>query len=99
MAAQLEKILEVAALPNVTVQVLSYDVGAHPATESNFTILELPAAPGIVFVEGLIGSTYLERNDDLARYQLIFRELEAIALSPQGSLDLIRKFKRDYEAA
>jgi len=99
MAAQLEKILEVAALPNVTVQVLSYDVGAHPATESNFTILELPAAPGTVFVEGLIGSTYLERNDDLARYQLIFRELEAIALSPQGSLDLIRKFKRDYEAA
>jgi transcriptional regulator with XRE-family HTH domain len=99
MAAQLEKILEVAALPNVTVQVLSYDVGAHPATESNFTILELPAAPGVIFVEGLIGSTYLERNDDLARYQLIFRELESIALSPQGSLDLIRKFKRDYEAA
>jgi hypothetical protein len=99
MAAQLAKILEVAALPHVTVQVLPYDVGAHPATESNFTILELPAAPGVVFVEGLIGSTYLERDDDLARYQTIFRELESIALSPQGSLEIIRQFKRDYEAS
>jgi transcriptional regulator with XRE-family HTH domain len=100
MAAQLAKILEVAALPNVTVQVLPYDVGAHPATESNFTILELPGpTPGVVFVEGLIGSTYLERDDDLIRYQMIFRELESIALSPQGSRDFIRKFKRDYETA
>jgi len=100
MAAQLAKIADVAALPNVTVQVLPYDVGAHPATESNFTILELPdPTPGVVFVEGLIGSTYLERDDDLIRYQMIFRKLESIALSPQGSLDFIRKFMRDYETA
>jgi hypothetical protein len=98
MAAQLAKILEMAARPNVTVQVLPYDVGAHPALESNFTILELPdLTPGIVFVEGMIGSTYLEREDDLLRYQTIFRKLESIALSPQGSSDLIRKFLRDYE--
>jgi len=98
MAAQLAKILDMAAWPNVTVQVLPYDVGAHPALESNFTILELPdLTPGIVFVEGMIGSTYLEREDDLLRYQTIFRELESIALSPQGSSDLIRTFLRDYE--
>jgi transcriptional regulator with XRE-family HTH domain len=98
MAAQLAKILDMAARPNVTVQVLPYDVGAHPALESNFTILELPdLTPGIVFVEGMIGSTYLEREDDLLRYQTIFRKLESIALSPQGSSDLIRKFLRDYK--
>jgi transcriptional regulator with XRE-family HTH domain len=98
MAAQLAKILDLAALPNVTIQVLPYDIGAHPATESNFTILELPApTPGVVFVEGLIGSTYLERDDDLVRYQMIFRKLEAIALSPQGSRDLISEFLCVYE--
>jgi transcriptional regulator with XRE-family HTH domain len=98
MATQLAKILDVAARPSVTVQVLPYDVGAHPALESNFTILELPdPTPGVVFVEGMIGSTYLERDDDLIRYQTIFRKLESIALSPQGSSDLIRKFLRDYE--
>jgi transcriptional regulator with XRE-family HTH domain len=98
MAAQLAKLLDMSTLPNVSVQVLPYEVGAHPAVESNFTILELPSpTPGVVFVEGLIGSTYLERDDDLRRYQLIFRKLEAIALSQQGSIALIKKFIRDYE--
>ena len=100
MAAQLAKILDMAALPNVTVQVLPYEVGAHPAVESNFTILELPnPTPGVVFVEGLIGSTYLERDDDLTRYQMIFRKLESIALSPKSSLDLIKKFLHDYKGS
>jgi len=98
MAAQLAKILDVAALPNVSVRILAYGVGAHPALESNFTILGLPdPTPGVVFVEGLIGSTYLDRDEDLVRYQIIFRKLESIALSPQGSQELIGKFLRYYE--
>jgi transcriptional regulator with XRE-family HTH domain len=100
MAAQLAKILDIAALPNVTVQVLPYEVGAHPAVESNFTILQLPdPTPGVVFVEGLIGSTYLERDDDLIRYQMIFRKLESIALSPQGSFDVISRFLHQYKGS
>ena len=98
MEAQLAKILDVSSLPNVRVQVLPYAVGAHPAVESNFTIVGLPdPTPGVVFVEGLIGSTYLERDDDLTRYQTIFRKLESIALSPQSSLDLIGKFRHEYK--
>src|SRR5689334_12662580 len=98
MAAQLAKILDVSSLPNVRVQVLPYAVGAHPAVESNFTIVGLPdPTPGVVFVEGLIGSTYLERDDDLTRYQTIFRKLESIALGSKGSLDLISKFLHDYK--
>jgi len=80
--------------------VLPYEVGAHPAVESNFTILELPnPTPGVVFVEGLIGSTYLEREEDLTRYQSIFRKLQSIALSPQGSHDLINSLLRDYKGS
>ena len=98
MAAQLAKILDLAALPNVMVQVLPYEVGAHPAVESNFNILQLPdPTPGVVFVEGLIGSTYLERDDDLIKYRQIFRKLESIALSPQGSLDMISRFMHEYQ--
>ncbi len=99
MAAQLAKILDISALPNITVQVLPYDVGAHPAVESNFTIVELPnPTPGVVFVEGLIGSTYLERPEDLKRYHEIFNRLQSIALSPKDSSDLIAKFFHAYES-
>jgi hypothetical protein len=68
--------------------------------ESNFSILELPdPTPGMVFVEGLVGSTYLDREDDLVRYQTIFLKLESIALDPQGSRDLITKLLRHYEGS
>jgi transcriptional regulator with XRE-family HTH domain len=98
MADQLAKILGMSALPNVTVQILPFELGAHPALESNFTILELPdPAPGVVFVEGMIGSTYLDRPDDLHRYQLIFGKLQSIALNPKDTGDLIAKLLRVYE--
>jgi transcriptional regulator with XRE-family HTH domain len=90
MADQLTKILVTANLPNVVVQVLPYERGFHPAVESNFSILELPnPTPGVVFVEGLIGSTYLDRPDDLKRYREIFDRLQSIALNPKDTVDLI----------
>jgi hypothetical protein len=98
MAAQLTKILDMSGLSNVTVQVLPFERGAHPALESNFTILQLPdPTPGVVFVEGLIGSTYLERADDLKRYRDIFDELQSIALDPKDTADLIAKLLHAYK--
>jgi len=98
MAAQLAKILEMSALSNITVQILPYQLGAHPAMESNFIIVELPPpTPGVVFVEGLIGSLYLERSDDLDRYHTVFEQLQAIALNPKDSIDLITSLTRSYK--
>ncbi len=98
MAAQLARILEMSALPNIVVQVLPFEFGAHPAAESNFTILELPSpTPGVVYVEGLIGSVYLERTDDLKRYREIFNRLQSIALSPRESANLIANLSRSYK--
>ena len=98
MAAQLAKILDISALPNVEVQVLPFERGAHPAFESNFTILQLPdQAPDVVFVEGLIGSTYLDRAEDLKRYREIFHRLQSIALNPKDTAELIAGNFRDYE--
>jgi len=100
MAAQLRRISELSARPNVMVQVLPFELGVHPALESNFTILQLPApTPGVVFVEGLIGSTYLERSEDLERYHEIFGRLQSIALSPKETADLIAKLIAVYETA
>ena len=97
MAAQLAKILEMSELPNVVVQVLSYELGAHPAVESNFIILELPNPdPGVVFVEGLIGSVYLERAEDLKRYRKIFNQLHSIALTPKETADFVANLCHSY---
>jgi transcriptional regulator with XRE-family HTH domain len=98
MADQLAKILDMSALPNVKVQILPFELGAHPALEANFTILELPdPTPGVVFVEGMIGSTYLDRHEDLKRYHDVFRKLQSIALNPKDTSDLIAKMLRVYK--
>jgi hypothetical protein len=96
MAAQLTKILDLSALPNVVVQILPFELGAHPALESNFTILGLPNSPEIVFVEGLIGSVYLEHEEDLRRYREIFNRLKSIALSPQDTASLLADLRDSY---
>lgn len=99
MAAQLDKILDMSTLPNVTVQVLPYEQGAHPALESNFTILEMPGeAPGVVFVEGLVGSIYLKAAEDLERYREVFGKLKSIALSPAETASLIARLGQSYLA-
>lgn len=98
MAAQLNVILKLSALPNVMVQVLPFELGVHPALESNFTILQLAdAVPDVVFVEGLIGSTYLERPEDLKRYHEIFDKLQSIALSPKDTADMIAEIELLYK--
>jgi transcriptional regulator with XRE-family HTH domain len=98
MAAQLARIRDMSALPNITVQVLPFELGSHPALESNFTILDLPdQAPDVVFVEGLIGSTYLERTEDLKRYREIFCKLQSMALNSQDTADLIARLIRSYK--
>jgi transcriptional regulator with XRE-family HTH domain len=94
MGVQLARLIEAANLPNVTIQVIPFTLGAHPGVESNFNILEMPIpTPGVVFVEGLVGSIYLERPEELARYQQIFERLQDIALSPKDTIKLIAKVR------
>jgi transcriptional regulator with XRE-family HTH domain len=98
MAAQLGHLIEAASLPTVTIQVIPFAVGSHPGLESNFNILELPPpTPSVVFVEGLVGSMYLERADDLERYRKVFERLQSIALSPKDTISTIAKIRTQFK--
>jgi hypothetical protein len=100
MRDQLQRMVEAAQLPNVKIQIIPFSVGAHPAMESSFDILEFGAiAPSLVYVEGLIGNMYLERPQDLQRYDLVFERLCDIALSPQESIELIAETATRYNQA
>ena len=100
MGVQLERLIEATRLPNVTIQVIPFTLGAHPGVESNFNILEMPTpTPGVVFVEGLVGSIYLERPDELKRYQQIFERLQTIAFSPKDTIRVIAKVRAQSREA
>jgi transcriptional regulator with XRE-family HTH domain len=90
MARQFAHVTEMIKRSNITVQVLPYSAGAHPALDSTFTVLEFtPPVPGVVFVEGLVGQIYLERDHDVERYKKIYAQLADLALPPERSAELM----------
>ncbi|WP_030943761.1 helix-turn-helix domain-containing protein [Streptomyces sp. NRRL S-646] len=97
MTRQLERMLEIQKLRNVTVQVLPFDAGAYPTTGS-FTILGFPEQedPDVVYREGLTDSVYLEEPKDVTLYTKAFDHLRALALSPQRSVWLITKLLEEH---
>ena len=97
MREQLANLIAETKRSNVSVRVLPYDIGAHPALESNFTILEFGGqAPTVIYAEGLVGQIYLERRQDVDRYLLALKLLRGMALSPQDSTALIAKIRDTF---
>lgn len=91
MQAQLAQVIEATKMPNVTVQIIPYESGAHPALNSVFTILNFAESMSdIVYVEGLIGYLYIEKADDIARYTAVFDQLSRMALNPRQSVEFLK---------
>lgn len=90
MRAQLGQLLDLSERPNITVQVIPFDRGAHPGMSGAFMRLKFGAvAPDIVCVESLAGDIFLESEAEIDRYGLIFDHLRAMALSPRDTSALV----------
>ena len=97
MAAQLRHLIEVGNMPNVTLQVIPFNIGAHPAMDNMFNILEFgDMAPPIVYAEGLMGWLYIEREPEVTRYQQVFEHLRSIALNSRETIELISEIGTQY---
>ena len=93
MRAQLDRLVAASRLPNITIQVLPFSVGAHVAMEGSFAILgyDDPADPDVVFAENAAGGLFLEKEEELRQYHEIFDHLRATALPPDESAAFIAK--------
>ncbi len=77
MRAQLEHLLRVTELPNVTLQIVLFDTGPHAAAGGPFSILRFPEPdlPNVVYLEQLNSAVYLDQPDDVTGYQTIMDQL------------------------
>jgi transcriptional regulator with XRE-family HTH domain len=77
MRAQLEHLLRVTELPNVTLQIVLFDTGPHAAAGGPFSILRFPEPdlPDVVYLEQLNSAVYLDQPDDVTGYQTIMDQL------------------------
>jgi hypothetical protein len=87
MRAQLARIIEAASLTKVTFQLIPLDVGAHPALDSTFVILEFdePMLNDVVYVEGVAGNIYLESAGERKGVNRYSPKLHFVTSRPPGT--------------
>lgn len=95
MRAQLEHLLEVTELPNVTLQVAPFEVSAAVAG-SPITILRFkePSLPDKVYLEHLTSAVYLDRQPEIDQYSLIMTRLGAKAYTPEETRSFLHDLLR-----
>ena len=97
MRAQLARLLEVARMPQVTLQVVPFSRGGHAAEGGSFSILRFaePDLPDVVYIEQLTGALYLERRADVDHYMEVMNRLSAEALTPTATSRFLRDAMRE----
>ncbi|MEV0881865.1 helix-turn-helix transcriptional regulator [Micromonospora echinofusca] len=99
MIAQLDHLLRLSELPNVSVRILPLAAGPQPgAVAGTFMILDFPPTkggraapePSVVYSESLTGALYLDKPDELSAYERVWRGLDTLALSEADSKDMIK---------
>ncbi|CAM5668887.1 XRE family transcriptional regulator OS=Streptomyces alboniger OX=132473 GN=CP975_14970 PE=4 SV=1 [Streptomyces alboniger] len=98
MRDQLEHLVEQSQLPHVTVQVIPFDMGAHPGLNGQYAILEFPDAAdsSVVYIEGVTSDLYLEKANDVQQYSVMYEHLRAQALNVDQSRQLIADIAKEY---
>lgn len=99
MRSQLEHLIDLAGLRNVTLQILPFSAGEHASMLGAFTILEFPGEgdPDVVYQESQTGSLYVEKPEQITRYSLMFDHLREKALSGAQSLTLLKQAADDLK--
>ncbi|MEV7137067.1 helix-turn-helix domain-containing protein [Streptomyces tauricus] len=80
---QLLRLIELARLPHVTIQIYPFSAQAYAALSGNFAYFEPSNAKlGTVLLEAPLGSRYLTHENQLSEYKVLFDRLTESALAP-----------------
>jgi transcriptional regulator with XRE-family HTH domain len=105
MGGQLHRLLEVSDLPNVSLRVMPFNAGLHHGIMSGpFVILRFPlngdgkeTEPPTVYVDGFTGALYLDKTNEIERYNQAFSDIWDSALDEAASRELLHQASRKLE--
>jgi transcriptional regulator with XRE-family HTH domain len=91
LRAQLDHLLAMNELPNVSVQIAPLSFGGHAAAGGPFSILRFaePDLPDIVYLEQLTSALYLDKRSDVEHYALVMDRLCAHIEPPDRTAAII----------
>lgn len=105
MTEQLEQLLRLARLPNLSLRVLPLAASLRCAPDAMFEILEFPksrtgqAEPPVVYSDSLTGAIYLDHPDEVAAYDEVWRRTTEAALTGDDSDKFITSMIERYRDA
>jgi hypothetical protein len=95
MRDQLQRLVEIAELPQATLRVIPFTHGAHSGTFGPYVIMDFPdpsAEPPVLFLEGALDDELVrEKPDVVLKYREAFRRLTLAALDPVETIAIIRR--------
>ncbi|NUS00149.1 MAG: helix-turn-helix domain-containing protein [Kribbellaceae bacterium] len=97
---QLNHLMDVSHMPNVTLQVVPLSIGGHAAAGGSFSILRFPDSdlPDTVYIEHLTSALYLDKLDELDQYTAAMESLCVAAPPPNRTRDFLLEIRKDFEA-
>ena len=93
LRAQLRRLVEVAAIPRVTVQVVPFARGGHAGASGSFSVLRFGDRdlPDVIYAEQLTSAVYLEQRPDVEHYLAVMDQLSGEALTPADTTRFIEQ--------
>ncbi len=97
MRAQLGKLTEDASRPNVTLQVLPFTAGLHPAMYGPFRLFRFDGQdqPDIVYGESMTSAFYIDKPDETALYTQALDRISAQATPGAGTVKTLRQIRKE----
>jgi len=93
MRGQVQHLLEMSEMSNVTIQIMPFRFGGHAAEGGAFSILRFPEPdlPDVVYVEQLVSSLYLDKREHVDRYLETMNRLTVDSQPPDISAETLQK--------
>ncbi|MEU5687002.1 helix-turn-helix domain-containing protein [Streptomyces venezuelae] len=97
MRDQVDRLLEAAELPHVTLQVATFAAGPHPGTFGPFVLFRFAMAelPDMVYSEYLTGAVYLDARTEVATHLEVMDRMAAQAATAQRTKELLRDLRKE----
>jgi hypothetical protein len=97
MAGQLDHVLQTATRPRITIQVLPFAMGAHSMLGGSLTLHTHRDGGTIAVVESFASGETVESPKRVVELTQLFDLARSLALPEDESLDLIRRYLKEYE--
>ena len=97
MRAQIDRLIEATAQPNITLQIMPFAAGLHPAMYGPFHLFRFRfrELPDIIYTESLTGAVYIDDRNDVSTYLEVFDRMSAQAPPAPTTESLLERFRKE----